>query len=37
MMSLLATASGYIHMTNEKEGLPSGTVVDVHLLQEVRI
>jgi molybdopterin molybdotransferase len=37
MMSLLASASGYIHMTNEKEGLASGTVVDVYLLQEVRL
>ncbi|MBS7525896.1 molybdopterin molybdotransferase MoeA [Fusibacter paucivorans] len=37
MMSLLATASGYIHMTNEKEGLSAGTAVDVYLLQEVRL
>ena len=37
MMSLLANASGFIHITNEKEGLLKGALVDVALLQEVRI
>lgn len=37
MMSLLANASGYIHISNEKEGLLKGSIVEVSLLQEVRI
>lgn len=37
MMTLLSKASGYIHITNEKEGLLMGQKVEVFLLQEVEL
>lgn len=37
MMSLLTKASGYIRITDEKEGLMRGAQVEVYLLQEVEI
>lgn len=37
MMTLLANASGYIHLANTAEGLEAGTETSVILLQEVRI
>jgi molybdopterin molybdotransferase len=37
MMTLLARASGYIRITDEKEGLMRGEQVDVYLLQEVEL
>lgn len=37
MMTLLSKASGYIHITNEKEGLVIGQTVEVFLLQEVEL
>lgn len=37
MMTLLSKASGYIHISNEKEGLLMGQRVEVFLLQEVEL
>lgn len=37
MMTLLSKASGYIRITDEKEGLMRGTQVEVNLLQEVEL
>lgn len=37
MMTLLSKASGYVHISNEKEGLLMGQRVEVFLLQEVEV